>query len=72
MTHVEILARRWISASRWRENYDGHYQHWMTPTGGKIYDPQRDGFTEFVVVPDDDPRAETAELYGPQPVAEED
>jgi hypothetical protein len=69
---VEILARRWVSASRWQENFVGHYQPWMTKTGGKVYDPQRDGWTEFVVVADDDPRAETAELYGPQPEPEND
>jgi hypothetical protein len=69
---VEVLARRWISQSRWRENYNGHYQPWMTPEGGKVYDPKRNGWTEFVVVPDDDPRAETAELYGEQPEPEAD
>ena len=67
MPELEVIARRWISQSKWDEHCNGHYQPWMTKTGGRIYNPQRDGWTEYVVVPDDDPRAETLELYGPQP-----
>jgi hypothetical protein len=44
----------------------------MTDTGGKVYDPQRDGWHEFIVVPDDDPRAETYEVYVPHPAYEAD
>ena len=57
-----IEWRRWISAARWRESYEGHWEpHHVRH--GKFYHLLHGEWTEYVVVPDGDPRAETWEPY---------
>jgi len=65
---IWIIARRYITRSVQQPTHAES----VGPDRYVTYDIQKDAFTEFVVVPDDDPRVDTVEIFdSPQRIERE-
>ncbi len=65
-TSDDLLARRYLAQSRAPEldrMVERHAAERVSETTVRTYDIRHIGWTEFVLVPDDDPRVDTYERY---------